>query len=267
MQNEDFDGKLNYFSFRLPSGQGQAENLACIEIDDVGGGGFAGVTITGNTCGEDPALAGPGRPAPPVGVRLARTPRTWRSVLIANNNFGATREGLAGFASPEVRAATHVSGNVGTGPGDAPTLADAGSGSPDVRIAHLRADVVRAESVVPAPEPALALELAAHATYAIEGHLRIRAAGPTTGLALDLGAPRGATASVVARASGDAAGVLLTGSPAMLPLAAGDDAVSLSGTLSTGDAGTFALRWAQGTAQPSPLVLQAGSWLRATKLP
>ncbi|HNE66652.1 MAG TPA: hypothetical protein PLY33_12680, partial [Saprospiraceae bacterium] len=24
-QNEDFDGKLNCFSFRLPSGQGQAE--------------------------------------------------------------------------------------------------------------------------------------------------------------------------------------------------------------------------------------------------
>jgi hypothetical protein len=246
---------------------GARSDLACIEIDDAGGGGFAGVTLTGNSCGEDPALAPPGRAVQPVGVRLTRTPRTWRSVLIANNNFGATREGLAGFASPGVRAATRVSGNVGTGAGDAPSLADAGSGSPDVRIAHLRADVVRAESGVPAPEPGLALEVAAHATYAIEGHLRLRAGSPATGLALDLGAPRGASASIVARASGDAAGVLLTGSAATLPLAGGDDAVSLAGTLSTGEAGTFALHWAQGTARPSPLVLQSGSWLRATRLP
>ena len=252
---------------RIGKKAGPRGSLACIEIDDAGGGGFAGVTITGNSCGEDPALAGPGAAMRPVGVRLARPPRLWRSVLIANNDLGATSEGLAGFTSPEVRAATHVSGNVGAGAGDAPSLDDAQRDAADVRLAHVRADVVRAESGVPAAEPALTLPVAAHATYAIEGHLRLRAADAATGLALDLGTPPGAVTSIVARASGDAAGVLLTGSAARLPLASGDVAVSLSGTLVTGDAGSFDLRWAPGAASPSPLVLQSGSWLRATELP
>jgi hypothetical protein len=120
---------------------------------------------------------------------------------------------------------------------------------------------------VPTPEPALALAVAAGRTYAIDGHLRVRAADARTGIALDLAAPRGATASLVARASGDAAGVLLTGSAGTLVLAAGDAAISLSGTLTTGDAGTVTLLWAQATAGAAPLVLQSGSWLRATELP
>lgn len=95
----------------------------------------------------------------------------------------------------------------------------------------------------------------------------MRAADARSGITLDLGLPAGTTASIVARASGDAPGVLLSGSPGTLSLATGDAAISLSGTLTTGDAGSATLLWAQGTAGAAPLVLQSGSWLRATELP
>lgn len=245
---------------------GPKSDLACIVLDDAGGGGFAGVTISGNTCGEDPALA-PRGAAPPVGVRVARTPGAWRSVLITGNNFGATRAGLDGFTSPEVRAGTRVSGNAGADAGDAPTLADAASSARGAIVAHVRTDVERAGSTTPAAEPSLALPLAAGRSYAIDGHLRVRAADARSGITLDLGLPAGTTASIVARASGDAPGVLLSGSPGTLSLATGDAAISLSGTLTTGDAGSATLLWAQGTAGAAPLVLQSGSWLRATELP
>lgn len=94
-------------------------SLACIELDDAGGGGFAGVNLTGNVCGEDPASTPYKWGARPIGVRLTRPPRTWRSIVIADNNFGATRPALAGFSSPELRAATRMSGNLGLGAGDA----------------------------------------------------------------------------------------------------------------------------------------------------
>ena len=244
---------------------GPRSDLACIEIEDRGGG-FAGVTISGNTCGPYAALAGAGA-ARPTGIRLIGTPQTWRSVLIANNNFGATGAGLIGFSSAKVLAETHISGNIGIGAGDAPSLADVLHAAGASRVAHLHADVVRAESDAPAPETALTLALAAQRTYAVEGFLRVREADARTGLALDLGAPAGATASVVARASGDGTSVLLNGLPATLALPVGDAAVSLSGTLTTGDAGPFTLLWAQGRRSPAALTLQSGSWLRATELP
>ena len=133
---------------------GPKSDLACIVLDDAGGGGFAGVTISGNTCGEDPALA-PRGAAPPVGVRVARTPGAWRSVLITGNNFGATRAGLDGFTSPEVRAGTRVSGNAGGDAGDAPTLADAASSARGAVVAHA------ATNMIPAPTPQTAMRIAA----------------------------------------------------------------------------------------------------------
>lgn len=245
---------------------GPKSDLACIELDDAAGGGFAGVTISGNTCGEDAALA-PRGAARPVGVRVTRTPGAWRSVLIAGNNFGATRSGLDGFTSAEVRAGTRVAGNVGTDVGDATTLTDAASAERGTIVAHVRHDVLRAGSAAPAPEPALALPLNAGKSYAIDGHLRVHADDARTGIALDLTAPAGATPSIVARASGDTASVLLSGSAGTLALPMGDGAISLSGTLTTGDAGTATLLWAPGAAGAVPLVLQSGSWLRATELP
>ena len=246
---------------------GPKSDLACIELDDVGGGGFAGVTITGNTCGEDAALA-PRGAAPPVRVRVARAPGPWRAVLIAGNNFGATRAGLDGFTSPEVRAGTRVSGNFGAGVGDAPTRADAPPSAGGTVVAHLRSDVVRAENATPAAEPGLALALEAGTTYAIDGHLRVHAADARTGLTLDLAAPAGSTTSLVARASGDAAGTLLSGAaPGALALPAGDAAISLSGTLTTGDGGAATLLWGGRATGAAPLALQSGSWLRATELP
>ena len=73
------------------------------------------------------------------------------------------------------------------------------------------------------PRPALGLALDAGKTYALDGHLRFRAADARTGLATALGAPAGSAVSVVAacrarRRAGPAAGGA-DGAPARLPLA------------------------------------------------
>jgi hypothetical protein len=140
--------------------------------------------------------------------------------------------------------------------------------APIVRLAR---DVVRAQSDRPAPEPALAPKLAAGRSYAIDGHLRLRAADPSSGVALGLAAPDASTLSVVVRAApGPGTSALLDGGAALasLPLVAGDNVVSVSGTVTTaGAGGVLELRWAQARSTPAPLELQAGSWLRAMELP
>lgn len=150
-------------------------SLACIELDDVGGGGFAGVNITGNVCGEDPALP-PVRPgAPPIGVRLTRPPQTWRSIVIAGNNFGATAPALAGFDSPRLRAATRLSGNVGLGAGDAQPVVES----------FAAATALDAFAVVATARSAdLAVEPAASGAPAIGCTLDDAAAGSTVPVAV-----------------------------------------------------------------------------------
>ena len=102
---------------QLAKRAGASGGLACIDFDDEGGGGFAGVTITGNSCGQDPAIASGG--ARSHGIRLTRPPQVWRSVLIADNNLANTADALVGFTTPQVRRATRLSGNLGLGAGDA----------------------------------------------------------------------------------------------------------------------------------------------------
>ena len=74
-------------------------------------------------------------------------------------------------------------------------------------------------------------------SYAIDGHLRLRAADARTGVALGFGAPPGSTISIVLRAEpGAAASVLLASAdapPALLPLVVGDNVLSISGTVTT----------------------------------
>lgn len=145
------DGGIVVADNQIGKRTGPKSSLACIELDDVGGGGFAGVDITGNVCGEDPALS-PGKPgAPPIGIRLTRPPETWRSVVIAGNNFGATATALAGFSSPRLRAATRLSGNVGLGPGDAQPVVESFSAATTLAAFAV---VAAARSADQAVEPA-----------------------------------------------------------------------------------------------------------------
>lgn len=122
--------------------------LACIEFDDAGGGGFAGVTITGNSCGQDAAVA----PGVRInGVRLTRPPRVWRSILIADNNFTHTLDALVGFDTPELRSATRLSGNLGLDAGDAQPVVESfrsvGDGVPAFAVVALAAGAAAAVDV------------------------------------------------------------------------------------------------------------------------
>ena len=361
-----------------------SSDLACIEFDDTGGGGFAGVTVTGNACGQDPAIAANGALA--HGVKLTRPPHVWRSILIADNNLANTKGALVGFDAAPIRAATRLSGNLGLGAGDAqpvvatfqanaaaveafaalatsaaadasvaPAQAGAGAGAvvgcaldgaaaggavavavagiadclitvapapvargdalapsaepgrlakagPGERVfgialqdgaqsgplrvliqpagaaaasgtltARTQADSVRVASDAPLAEPALSLTLRGGTTYAVDGYLRVRAADAGTGLTTALGEPPGASTSVVARVEPsrpDGSALLASdGTATTIPLAAGDNVVLLTGTVGAAAGGVLELRWAQGRRGPAPLVLQAGSWLRATELP
>jgi len=360
-------------------------SASCIEVDDAGGG-FSGLTITGNSCGEDPNLQPARRrtKSNAIGIRLARPPRLWRSVLITGNNFGSTKDALVGFDAPLVRAGTRLSGNLGLDAGDAEpvraalnasggalaqfsvvatapddlgaiaavrggpaavgcAMAPAAEGSavdvavggaadcsvlgavgairpgdplaPSAEPGHLaKAEpgerafgyalesnresqplrvliqptvaggsaataplvrlaraTVRAQNDRPVAEPALAPQLEAGRSYAIDGHLRLRTSDEKSGVALGFGVPAATTLSVaLGVAPGAAARTLLdaAATTVKLPLVVGENVVSLSGMVTTAaEGGALELRWAQASSTAAPLELQAGSWLRAMELP
>jgi len=249
--------------------------LACVEIDDAGGGGFVSLTITGNSCGEDPSLLPDATSAVrPQGIRLASVPRIWRSVLIADNNFGAAGEPLVGFDAPAVRAGTLLASNLARSPGGAlvPLGGPDAARVPGPRVARVTADVLRADAA-PAVDTGLDLPLDAGRTYAIDGVLRVRAPDADAVLALVADAPQGATVSLVLRAEGGTGTVPSTvlaapGARGALSLARGEAVVTVTGSLVTASsAGALALAWAPDERPGAPLVLQAASWLRATELP
>jgi hypothetical protein len=247
----------NQLSKRAP----ETNDLACIEIDDAGGGGFAGLTITGNACGQDRAIAANGTPA--HGIKLTRPPHAWRSVLIADNNLANARDPLVGFDDPAVRAATALHGNLGV---DAVTPAAGG-----VVLARTRSDRSRSAGGPPESDPELRLTLAPGKAYALDGVLRLHAAGGGAALAGAFAVPAGATISVALHGDPTHAesGALLAGdATAAVPLAPGDNLVTLAGTVGgASQAGALELRWGQVAGEPAPLVLQSGSWLRAMELP
>lgn len=121
-------------------------------------------------------------------------------------------------------------------------------------------------------DPHLTVAAKANTTYIVEGFLRYEAA--TTGdFKVRLLGPGDATRQIVYMGAALAAtGTTTTVNVAVDAFArtlggagAGNDmAVIVHGNISVVTAGPVRLSWAQGTTDPTPTVLYAGSWLRLT---